>query len=104
MSQELVGFGQIMKFLTADVRLVVQFLQRKQSSTRAQPRLPAAIHPLQALHQELDVAYPSTIHLHVNTRAGRFPRSAATVLAHSFSCLESSLDGRKVESLSRRER
>ena len=80
MPQELVGAGEIVKFLAADVALVVQFVQREQSSARPQPGFRAAIHPLQALHQKFNIADATTIDLHINGLVrldpGSFPTGA----------------------------
>ena len=61
MPQELVCAGQVMKFLAADVALVMQFLQGKQRASGAEPRLASAVNPLQALHQKLNIADAATI-------------------------------------------
>ena len=66
MPQELVGAGEIVKFFAADVALVMQLMQREQSSARPQPGFRAAIHPLQALHQKFNIADATAIDLHIN--------------------------------------
>ena len=82
MPQELIGAGEIMKFLAADVSLVVQFVQRKQGSAGSQPGFRAAIHPLQALHQKFNIADAPAIDLHINglrpAGPGFFPAAAAS--------------------------
>ena len=49
-AQKFVSAGQVMEFLTADVALVVKFLQGEQRAARTQPGLRASVDPLQTLH------------------------------------------------------
>src|ERR1019366_4762120 len=73
-AQEFIRTGQVMEVLAADVPLVVEFLQREERATRAQPSLFAAVHALLALHQELNVADASAIEFDVNRGPRRPPR------------------------------
>src|ERR1017187_9365251 len=82
-AQELIRTGQVMEILSADMFLVVEFLQSEERATRAQPALFTAVHPLQALHQELDVADASAIELDVDG----VPR-----LPHRYRLLAASVD------------
>src|ERR1700730_14489712 len=98
MTQKLVGTGQIVKFLAADVPFVVQFLQRKESSSRSQPRLCASVYALQALHQKFNVADSSAINFHVDDWFGLSPHLAVVTPAlHFLARHQRRLDRRKID-------
>src|SRR5438067_6929411 len=65
-AQKFVSLRQFMEILATDVALIVQLLQREQRAAGAQPFFLAAIHSLQALHQELNIADSAAIHLYIN--------------------------------------
>src|SRR5690242_814090 len=55
-AQELVPLCQVLEILAADVRFVVQLLQREQCAAGSEPRLASSIDALQTLHEEFDIA------------------------------------------------
>src|SRR4051812_12431424 len=67
LAQEGIRQRELVEIAPAEVLLVVQLAKREQRAARAQPALLTAIHALQALHQELDVADAAAIELHVHT-------------------------------------
>src|SRR5688572_10991572 len=97
LAQERIGEGQLVKVFAADVSLIVQLLEGEERASRPQPGLFAAVHALQTLDQELDVAYAAGIHLNVSGRyLGHSPRPA---LGHFAACGDGRLDGGKIQLL-----
>ena len=66
MPEVFIRLVQVVKVLPADVLLIVKLLQRRQRSARAQPSFLSAVHPLEALHQELNIANASPVELYVD--------------------------------------
>src|SRR5437870_6096319 len=97
MAQELVGAGQLVKFLAADMAFVMQLLQRKKRAAGAQPGLGTAIHALQALHQKLDIADATPVDFYVDRLVRLIHRHPPTPRVHPLARLERRLDGRKIE-------
>src|SRR5581483_2511509 len=74
-TKKFVGAVEFVKVLAADVVLVVQLLQRKQSPAGAQPGLLSAVDALQTLHQELDIANAATVYFNVDALLGFIDRT-----------------------------
>src|SRR6266480_6196287 len=92
-TQKLVGAGQVVEFLAADVELVMQFLQREQGSARPQPGFCASINSLQTLHQKLDIANAPGVNLDVDILSGLLEScSVLASLVHFFSSNQGSFD------------
>src|SRR5579862_43076 len=67
-AQKLVRAAEFVKFLSADMAIVMQFLQRKERAAGSQPRLRTAIDALQTLDKKFNVADAATVDLHVHPK------------------------------------
>src|SRR5262249_32639125 len=65
LAQKLVGGRQLLEVAPADVLLVMEFLERKERSTRSQPAFFSAVNALQTLYKKLDIANAAGVELHV---------------------------------------
>src|SRR5262249_12061883 len=70
-AQKLVSRAQVVKVRATEVAFVMQFLQGEQRAASAQPRLFTAVHALQTLHKEFDIANAAAVELYIN--GGRPP-------------------------------
>src|SRR5438309_12006296 len=97
-AQKFVSLRQFMEILATDVALIVQLLQREQRAAGAQPFFLAAIHSLQALHQELNIADPAAIHFYINATIAT-PRRLLLAASRADATLRDQrrLDGSKVQ-------
>ena len=97
-AQEFISRTQMVEVASRKVPFVVQLLQREQRPAGAQPGLAAAIHALQALRQEFDVAYAAATHFHVDSllRASR-PQPARPALRHAAARHQCGLNSHKIQ-------
>jgi hypothetical protein len=65
--QKLVGLGQPAVFRAGKESFVLQTRERQHGAAVTDPRISAAVQPLQALDQELDVANASALQFHVDS-------------------------------------
>src|SRR5438876_7002995 len=87
---------QLVEIVSADVALVVEFLQREKCPTGTQPGFAASIYSLQALDKKFDVPNSAAINLHVEGFMS-LGRSLATPLTvNLFACDEGGFNRRKV--------
>ena len=97
-AQELVGVGQVLEVLAADVLLVVQLLQSEESAAGAQPRFAAAVDALETLHQKFNIANAAAIDLHIDAGMRHlFQETLAPMAADLLPGLERRLDGDKIQ-------
>src|SRR5215472_9550062 len=97
-TQEDVGIGKVLKVAAGDVPLVVQLLQGKQRAAGAEPGLRASVNPLQALHEEFNVANASAIESDVEAVGMRAECAEGTgTLADPLASLKRGADGGKID-------
>ncbi len=97
-AQKLVGIGEVMEILSADVLFIMQLLQRKKSASRSQPGFASPIYALEALNQELNIANAAVIDLHVDAGLRNFLQQALSAMAANLLAgLESGLYGDEID-------
>src|SRR5437763_12793744 len=99
MPQERISGGQLVEIMAADMPLVMQFLQREESSSGAQPRLGASVNSLQTLNQELDITHTAAINLDIGGRVAFGSDLLSAFAIDFFTRHKSGLDCHKVDLL-----
>ena len=70
LTEKLIGRRQTSVFGAGEVAFILQSRERQHGAAVTHPGIGAAVEPLQALHQELDVADAPSRQLHVNGVGG----------------------------------